>query len=84
MPEPRLVGVPSGTRTGLPRTSGVDLVENEIVLRDAAGVDDSLDRNAVLGHAFEDDARVKGGAFDGGEELVLRGVEQVPAEGDAA
>ena len=36
------------------------------------------------GHALEDDAGVEGGAFDGGEELVLRGVQQVPAEGDAA
>ena len=53
-------------------------------MRDAAGVDDAGDGDAVFGHALEDDAGVEGGAFDGGEELVLRGVEEVPAEGDAA
>ena len=53
-------------------------------MRDAAGVDDAVDGHAVLGHALEDDAGVEGGAFDGGEELVLRGVDEVPAEGDAA
>ena len=35
-------------------------------------------------HALEDDAGVEGGAFDGGEELVLRGVGEAPAERDAA
>ena len=38
----------------------------------------------MLGHAFEDDAGVEGGAFDGGEEFVLRGVDEVPAQCDAA
>ena len=84
MPEPRLVGVPSGTSTGLFEHVGVDLVEHGVVLRNAAGVDDAIDGHAVLGHALEDDARVERRAFDGGEELVLRGVQQVPAEGDAA
>ena len=69
---------------GLAEHVGVDLVEHGVVLRNAAGVDDALDGDAVLGHALKDDAGVEGGAFDGGEELVLRGVDQVPAEGDAA
>ena len=38
----------------------------------------------MLRHALEDDAGVEGRSFDGGEELVLRGVGEVPAEGDAA
>ena len=62
----------------------VDLIEHLVLLRDAAAVDDAADRHAVLFHALENDARVEGGAFDGGEELVLRGVRQVPAERDAA
>ena len=73
-----------GHEHGLVEHVGVDLVEHGVVLRDAAGVDDALDGHAVLGHALEDDAGVEGGAFDGGEELVLRGVDEVPAEGDAA
>ena len=51
---------------------------------DAAGVDNSVDGDAVLGHALEDDAGVEGCAFDGGEKLVLGAVDQVPAQGDAA
>ncbi len=84
MPEPRLVGSADGNEDGLAEDVGVDLVEDGVVLRDAAGVDDAVDGDAVFGHAFEDDAGVEGGAFDGGEELVLRGVDEVPAEGDAA
>ena len=84
MPEPRLVGDAGGHEHGLVEHVGVDLIEHGVVLRDAAGVDDALDGDAVLGHALEDDAGVEGGAFDGGEELVLRGVDEVPAERDAA
>jgi hypothetical protein len=73
-----------GDEDGLAEDVGVDLIEDGIVLGDAAGVDDAVDRNAVLGEALEDDAGVEGGAFDGGEELVLSGVDEVPAEGDAA
>ena len=40
--------------------------------------------NAVFGHAIENHASVKGGAFDGGEEFVLRCALQIPSEGDAA
>ena len=41
-------------------------------LRDAAAVDDAVDGHAMLLHALENDAGVEGGAFDGGEQLVLR------------
>ena len=77
-------GYAVGDEDGLVEDVGVDLVEDCVLLRDAAGVDDAVDGDAVFGHALEDDAGVEGGAFDGGEELVLRGVEEVPAEGDAA
>ena len=77
-------GDAGGHQDGFAEHVGVDLVEHGVVLRNAAGVDDAVDGHAVLGHALEDDAGVEGGAFDGGEELVLRGVDQVPAEGDAA
>ena len=40
--------------------------------------------SAVFSHAIEDHAGVEGGAFDGGEEFVLRRVLKVPADGDAA
>src|ERR1700733_12812045 len=63
---------------------GVDLVEHSVVLWNAAGVDNALDRDTVLGHAFENDARVKRCALNRGEEFVLSGMQQVPAEGDAA
>ena len=53
-------------------------------MRNAAGVDDAIDAHAVLGHALENDARVERGALDGGEKFVLRGVDQVPSERDAA
>src|SRR6185437_13804817 len=49
-----------------------------------AAMDDAVEAGAVLGHAIEDEAGVHGGAFDGGEELVLGGVVELPAEGDAA
>ena len=42
------------------------------------------DGDAVLLHALQDHAGVEGGAFDGGEQLVLRGVGEAPAERDAA
>ena len=35
-------------------------------------------------HAIENDAGVEGRSLDGGEELVLRGVLQLPAQSDAA
>jgi len=73
-----------GDEDGFVEDVGVDLVEDGVVLGYAAGVDDAGDGNAALGHAVEDDAGVEGGAFDGGEELVLGGVDEVPAEGDAA
>ena len=63
---------------------GVDLVEHAFLLRDAARVDDALHGDAVLRHALEDDAGVKCSALDGGKELVLRRVDEVPAERDAA
>ena len=84
MAEPRLVTSPPGTRMGLPMHVGVDLVEHGVLLRDAAAVDDAAHGHAVLLEALEDDAGVKGGAFDGGEQLVLRGGGEAPAEGDAA
>ena len=73
-----------GNEDGFVEDVGVDLVENGVVLGDATGVDDAFDGDAVLGHALEDDAGVEGCAFDGSEELVLRGVEEIPAKGDAA
>ena len=82
--EPRLVTLELGTSTGPTKNVGVDLVENVIFLRNAAGVDDALDGDAVFGHAIENDAGVEGGAFDGGEEFVLRRGLQIPAESDAA
>ena len=63
---------------------GVNLIEDIILLRDAAGINDPLDVHTVFGHAIENDARMEGSAFDGGKEFVLRGALQVPAESDAA
>ena len=40
--------------------------------------------DAVLRHALENDARVERRAFDGGEQLVLRRMRQIPAQRDAA
>ena len=77
-------GHAGGNQHGLAQHVGVDLIEHGVVLRNAAGVDDAVHRHAVLGHALQDNARVKGRALDGREKLVLRGVHQIPAEGDAA
>ncbi len=54
------------------------------MLRHAARVDDAVDANVMLGHAFQYDPRVHRGAFDGGKELILRSVQQVPTECDTA
>src|SRR5690349_3598029 len=43
-------------------------------------MDHALDRNAVLAHPFHDDPRVHRRPLDGGEQLVLGRVAQVPAE----
>ena len=73
MAEPRLVTSPCGHQDGLIQDVGVDLVEG---CRCVCGMPPPLmtriDGDAVLLHAFEDDAGVEGGAFDGGEEFVLR------------
>ena len=53
-------------------------------MRNAAGVDDAVDADPVLGHALQYDARVEGRALDGGKELVLSGMDEIPAERDAA
>ena len=74
MAEPRLVTSPFGHQDGLAQHVGVHLVEHRVLLRNAAAVDDAADGHAVLLHALQDDARVEGGAFDGGEQFVLRGV----------
>ncbi len=39
---------------------------------------------AVFGHAVENDAGVEGGAFDGGEQFILRRAGEMPTESDAA
>src|SRR5271170_4904767 len=52
---------------------GVDLVQDLVALGDAAAVDHAVHGRAMLFHAFEDDAGMECGAFDRGEEFVLRG-----------
>src|SRR6185369_7446048 len=59
-------------------------VERFVAPRDAAAGNNAANGDAVFGHALEDDAGVEGGAFDGGEQFVLRGVGRVAPEGDAA
>ena len=59
MPEPRLVGMPAGTSTGLFRTFAYMRLQNIVLLRDAAGVNHAVDGYAVLGHALQNDARVQ-------------------------
>ena len=53
-------------------------------MRDAAAVDDALRGRSVFAEAIEDHAGVESSAFDGGEQFVLRGVQQVPSDGHAA
>ena len=65
---------PFGHQNRLAHHVGVHLVEHRVLLRDAAAVDDAPHRHAVLFHALQNDARVEGGPFDGGEQFVLRGV----------
>src|SRR5215475_1025279 len=45
---------------------GVDLVEHRVLLRDAATVDDAPHWHAVLLHALQDHARMKGRSLDCG------------------
>ena len=59
---------------------GVNLVELIVLLRNAAAVDDALNRRAVLLHALQNHARVKRGAFNGGEQFVLRRAGQIPTQ----
>ena len=51
----------------LPHHVRVYLIEHGILLRDAAAVDDSADRYAVLFHPLQNDARVERRALDGGK-----------------
>src|SRR5208283_3107299 len=81
---PQAGGIALRHKNRLAEHIGVDLIEYGILARDAAAVDDAMDGHAVLFHALENHARVERSAFDGGEEFVLRGVGETPAEGDAA
>src|SRR5258708_21063914 len=51
---------------------GVNLIEDRVFLRDAAGIDDAFYGAGVFRHAIENDAGMKTGAFDGSTEFVLR------------
>ena len=82
--EPRLVMSLRRNQDGFVEDAGVDPVQRFVLLRDASGVDDAMDGAAVFFHPFQDDAGVKRRAFDGREQIVLSGVRQVPAQGDAA
>ena len=45
----------------------IDLVEHRVLLRDAPTVDDAAYGDTMLFHALQNDTRVEGGAFNGGE-----------------
>ncbi len=62
----------------------VDAIQHFVLLCDATPVNHAIDPNAMLGHSLEHDSGVKGGPFDRREQLIGRGVIQVPAEGDPA
>jgi hypothetical protein len=53
------------------------------VLRNASSVDHVIDGNTMLGHTLKNDARMEGRAFNCGKQLILRGMNEVPAERDA-
>src|SRR5437660_393071 len=57
---------------------GVNLIEDVILLRNAARVDDASHRNTVLLHPIENDPRMQSRAFDGCEQLILRRRLQIP------
>src|SRR5215469_1368629 len=63
---------------------GVNPVERWVALRNASPVDHAGYRNSVLLHALKNDARVEGSPFDGGEEFIRCGVQEVPAKGDSS
>ena len=63
---------------------GVNLIEDVVLLRNPARVDDAANGHSVLLHAIENDAGVQSRALDGGEQFVLRRGLQIPAEGDPA
>src|SRR5207253_7749227 len=53
---------------------GVHLVEHRITLWNAAAINHTLRRSAMLAEPVKDDSRMKGGALDGSEQFILRGV----------
>ena len=63
---------------------GVDLIERCTAFRNAAPVDDSFNRSPMLLHPFEDDARVQSCPLNCSEQLIGRGVVEVPSECNAA
>ena len=62
----------------------VHLIKDSIPLGDATLVYDAANRDAVFFNPLQDHARMESSSFDGGEQLVLRGVSEPPAKRDAA
>src|SRR5579863_423280 len=58
----------------------INLIQHSVALRDSAGIYHAVDANTVFRHSVQYDAGVKCGAFDGGEEFVLRCVLQIPSK----
>ena len=62
----------------------VNLILDIVLLRNASRVDDALDFYSVSSHAVEDHSGVKRRSFDRSEEFILRGVLQIPSQGNSA
>ena len=61
----------------------INLVQDVVLLRNAARINNASDVHAMSGHAVEDHARVERSAFNGGKQLVLSRALEIPAPRDA-
>ena len=57
---------------------GINLVQDVILLRNAARINNAFDVYAMSGHAVEDHARVERSAFNRGKQLVLTCALKIP------
>src|SRR3954454_89050 len=67
-----------------PEDIGVYLVEDRVLRRDAAGIDDPFDSDTVLGHPVEDYPGMERRTLNRGEQFVLSRAQQIPAQSNPA
>ena len=63
---------------------GIHAIQHFALLRNPPRINHAINAHTVLRHALKNQPRMERGAFNRGEQLVLRGVHQIPAQRHAA